>query len=123
MLLAGCSNEPARYRHELLVGVVDAVQPETGRLVVRGPSPRGGTEEDVSVACLLTNDSELYINDKFSNFDAIRFGDSIEVIGYRRADPPPERLVVSLAYITRHEPPPRAPDLGLAVAAPATQEH
>jgi hypothetical protein len=89
---------------------------------VRGTSPRAAADEESATPCLLTNYTELYVNDKFSSFDAIQVGDRIELIGYHRADPPPERLVVSLAYITRPEPPPTPPDLAAAAAPRAPQE-
>ncbi|MEW6249351.1 MAG: hypothetical protein AB1716_01790 [Planctomycetota bacterium] len=108
--LAGCTAEPTRYRHELVSGEVWAVQPESGRLVVYGAGLRPDDDQE-EVACVLTGEPELYINDKYSSWDALRVGDAIEVIGYPDRRPNAEGLVVCLALVTRSDAPVPPPDL------------
>lgn len=121
----GCGRQTPSNRHEILTGTVEAVQAETGQLTVRVPAVRAEPEENQKISCLLANDTEVYINDRFRSFDAIASGDTVELIGYRDPSPRAERFVVRLAYITRKEPLPPEPDLALTTTqlTPQTQEN
>lgn len=125
LVLAGCQPPPARHTYAVLAGEVLSCHPRTGELTMRaaGALRRG----DDTVYCVLTQDSEIYINDRFSAIDAISIGDSIELVGYRDARPPLERFVVSFAHVARAEPMAPAPlraqaEKGASRPAPASRE-
>lgn len=105
--LGGCQPPPAKHVYSALAGEVLSCHPRTGELTVRatGATRRG----DDTVYCVLTQDSEIYINDRFSTIDSIAIGDTLELVGYRDARPPLERFVVTFAYLTRPEPMAPAP--------------
>jgi len=115
--LWACGEQSRASKYEILSGTVEGVRAETGQLRVRPDDERHGRDENRKVACLLTSDAEVYINDRFSSFDAIEIGDAVELVGYREQTPHTERFVVALAQITRNEPPPPEPEL----ASPSTQ--
>jgi hypothetical protein len=117
----GCNRQAPSNRHEVLTGTVEALQADIGQLTVRVPGLRREPDDDQKVTCLLANDTEVYINDRFRSFDAIALGDTVELIGYRDPSPRAERFVVRLAYITRNEPLPSEPDLALKVTPVTTQ--
>jgi hypothetical protein len=119
ILPVGCGRQSAAYRHEVLNGTVESADGATGQLTLRTAVPHQTGVQDQKVACLLTNDAEVYINGMFSGREAIRAGDSIELIGYRDPEPPAERFIVSLAHIGRRLPPPSEPDLTSPETAPA----
>lgn len=115
----GCGRQSPSIRHEVLSGTVESAEGATGQLSLRTTVPHPTAVHDQKVACLLTNDAEVYINGVFSGREAIRTGDSIELIGYRDPEPPAERFIVSLAHIERPLPPPPEPDLSSPESTPA----
>jgi hypothetical protein len=121
--VSGCSGRPAPKKHEVLMGTVESFETNTGQLTLR-TSIHAGEHEDLKMACMLTNDTEVYINDRWRNPQAILAGDTVELIGYRESDPRGEHFVVSLANIQRDAAPPPLPDLSspLSPASPAVQE-
>ena len=116
-----CSRQAPSNRHEELSGIVEALQPETGRLTLRNTGTRPEPADDQKVSCLLTNDTEIYINDRVRSLDAIQVGDTIELFGYRDPNPRAERFIVRMAYIARNEAPPPEPDLSPRTAERTTQ--
>jgi hypothetical protein len=118
--LAGCERPRGTSDYLVLNGVVETVGAETSELSVRVDDAWAERSKS-TVPALLTQDTEIYINDRFSGFDAIAPGDNLEIIGYRESSPRGERFVVSLAYITRPQPPPPEPVL-LTPARPATSQ-
>lgn len=116
----GCEPQRTPHRYSVVVGKVVACHTETGELSVRAPRRTAEGTADQTVYCLVTDESEVYVNDKFSSMQEIQLGDTVEVIGYRQRDPQLERFVVSIAYFDR--PLPAAPSPVLPPAsAPATQ--
>jgi hypothetical protein len=111
LFFCGCSRQNSPSSYEAVSGVVASVQPDTGQLTIRCSGARPETDREREMACLLTNDAEVYVNDRFAGFEKIAVGDVIELIGYSGSSPRDERFVVSFAYITRTEPPPPEPDL------------
>jgi len=118
---SGCNRQAPANRHEVLTGTVETVQAQTGQLTVHVPGLRPEPVDDQRVVCLLANDTEVYINDRFQTFDAISAGDTVELVGYRDSSLRAERFVVRLACITRKEPLPPEPDLALATTRVTTQ--
>jgi hypothetical protein len=117
VLLAGCAARRPASRHEAYTGVVEYVRPDAGQLTVRLARVPG--EEDQRLACLLSSDSEVYINDRFSRVEEVLVGDVIEFFGVHDPDPRAERFLVALAHITRTEPP--APEPTFTSPPPSTQ--
>jgi len=116
-LAAGCTRQSSPSGYEVISGTVGEVHPETGQLTVRSGAAWVDSGKERALACLLTGDAEVYVNDRFSGFEALQVGDAIEVIAYRDPTSQAERFVVCFAYVTRPEPPAPVPDLG----PPATQ--
>lgn len=118
-LLGGCERAAAPRLYQTLAGWVVARHAGTGELLVRvGGS---GPAREQTVFCVVTKDSEIYVNDMFTTIEAVRIGDAIEVVGYPDPDPRQERFVVSCARIERDLPAPPIPDLPPPSTAPATQ--
>jgi hypothetical protein len=115
-LTVGCESRDAISRYETLIGTVVTRDADTGELTVRTPAPRGAASSHRSDLCVVTEDTEIYLNDKFSLIGAIAVGDIVELIGYRDPHPRPERFVVSFAVVNRDEPAPAPPDLSLPAA-------
>jgi hypothetical protein len=119
-ILAGCSRQGASPPYQALSGVVRAIDLETGELFIRAEHPPPPWHADRNVPCVATKDSELYVNDRFSDLRDVRFDDAIEAIGYRDHD----RFVLSLVNITRNEPEPPAPKSLLNMTTqPAPDKH
>jgi hypothetical protein len=119
--LSGCRERQAQPPHQVLLGSVESVEPDSAQLTVRVRTARNEYEEDRRLLCLLSSGSEVYINDKFATAEAIAAGDTIEIYGYPDPKLRAERFVVSLAYITRPEPPPPEPNLPVPTTLPPTQ--
>ncbi len=122
--LSGCDKQLPANRFDVLTGTVQALHADMGQLTLRASALRPEFENNPYVHCVVGNDAEVYINDKFSALGAIAVGDTAELIGYR--DPNrSERFLVCLVHITRAESLPAAPDLSTAdtlIAAPP-REH
>jgi hypothetical protein len=120
--LVGCDKQLPPNRFDVLTGTVQALHADLGQLTVRASALRPEFENNPYVHCVLGNDAEVYINDKFSAIGAIAVGDTAELIGYR--DPNrEERFLVCLVHITRSEPLPPAPDLSAAATQSAAARH
>ena len=123
---AGCERERTVNHYTVFAGKVVGCHPDTGELSVRASrrAAEGPTEQ--TVYCLLTDDSEIYVNDKFSSIEEIQLGDTVELVGYRDPEPRLERFVVSFAYFDHPSPPPPRPELtpasAPAAADPADQQ-
>jgi hypothetical protein len=116
----GCSRQGSSYRHELVTGTLESLDAATGQLVLRMNVP--GTDDERKLTCLLTNDAEVYVNDVFSGWDALRPGDAAELIGFTDPEPPHERFIVALAHVARALPPVPEPDLTPASSTKPAQE-
>ena len=80
----------------------------TGEITVEVDRPRKGRQS--SVSCVITDDSETYIDEKFSSVEDVRIGDRISLIGYLDPSPRLRRFVVSYARIRRSPKSPAVPD-------------
>ncbi len=123
--LSGCEKQLPANRFDVFSGTVQALHADMGQLTLRATTPRPEFENNPYVHCLLGNDAEVYINDKFSAIGAIEVGDTAELIGYR--DPNrAERFLVCMVHIKRGEPLPPAPDLSTpntpSAAAPQREQ-
>lgn len=108
--LAGCDEPPTRNFYRTIRGAVVACQPTTGELAVRVEQVTSGAAPSETVNCIVTSDSEMYINDKISSLSDIQLGDEIELVGYwERGEL--EKFVVSFASVDHPLPPPARPAL------------
>lgn len=118
LCVSGCREPGGSTHYEVFGGTVEALRADTFDLTIQPGERWAGPGAGPTVSCLLTKNTEIYINDRFSRFDAIAIGDTVELIGcFEEAAPGGRRFVVSFAYITRNEPLPPPPDL----SPPATQ--
>ncbi len=99
--------QPSDYR--AIAGVIESLRPDTSELTAR-PTERAADRGVQPLVGVVTNDCEIYINDRAMGFDALRIGDEVEFIGYYEATSPRgQRFVISLANVSRDEPPPPNP--------------
>jgi len=117
LLLTGCRQQSPPVDFESFIGTVEGVRPDTGLLVVRVNRPTTLRQSDERITCLVPGDAEIYVNDRFSRFEAIEIGDTVELVGYIERVSRAQRFVVSSASISRNVPPPPP----LELAPPATQ--
>ena len=102
---AGCDERDAPQPYQVFTGAVRYLDQDTGELFVRPEQTPKGWQPGRNILCVVTNDSEIYINDCFRGIEDIRVGDAIELAGYRDR----ERFVVSLGNITRSQAALRSP--------------
>jgi hypothetical protein len=117
----GCEQRGKPQHYETLTGRVLGRQTDTGELSVSVPRRIPGKPAEQTVFCVVTKDSEIYVNDMLRSMEAIDVNDAIELVGYYDSDPRQERFVVSFAYIDRRELPPPLPDLPPPPTQPTTQ--
>ncbi len=106
-----CRRQTLANNYEALSGVVMSVRTDTSELTVRVTDPAPERADAAVLACLLTNDAEVYINDRYSAVNAIAVNDAVELVGYHEDNARGERFVVCLAQISRPEARPVEPDL------------
>jgi hypothetical protein len=101
-LHAGCERNAPPSPYEALSGVVTARDANTGEITlhVTGQQP-GRHDTDRTIACIVTRDSEIYIDDQLRPVSAVQAGDAAEIIGRRE----PGRFAVSTVYIQREAGP------------------
>jgi hypothetical protein len=123
--IAGCEPPITPHQYSVVSGKVVTCRTDTGELSVRGTRRTADGPVDETIYCLITRDTEIYVNDKFSSISEIKIGDAVELIGHRDPDPQLERFVVSFAYFDHPLPPPPRPELvpASAPAAEAADEH
>ena len=107
--LVGCDRPQASHGYTVLAGTVMNCNAETGELSLelRDQPARKWTGR---VPCVLTKDSEIYVNDRFSTLLEIQVGDSVEVIGYPEKNRL-ETFVVAFAYVEQPGPQVKTPPL------------
>jgi hypothetical protein len=116
---AGCEPRPEPHHYTVLAGKVVACHTDTGELSIRASRRTVNGPAEQIVYCLVTRDSEIYVNDKFSSIEEIQLGDAVELVGRRDPAPQLERFVVSFAYFDHPLPPPPRPELTPAPEPPA----
>lgn len=118
--LLGCDEPSPGAHYSVVAGKVMACHAETGELRVRATHPGGDEATPEIVYCVVTRESEIYVNDEVRPLSEIQLGDEVELIGHRDPDPQTRRFVVSFAYLDHPLPPPAPPVF--APAAATTQE-
>ncbi|RMF70774.1 MAG: hypothetical protein D6744_18940 [Planctomycetota bacterium] len=120
LTVGACDRPRPPHKYVALSGTVAACHPQTGELTVRLTDPSSRRARDDQLECVVTSDSEIYINDMFSTLDRVQIGDRIELVGYRDASRPIESFVVSFAYCEHTAPTPAVPPLLQPPASPAS---
>lgn len=102
----GCGKSVPPPRYVVARGGVSVVRPETGELEVRLTSEAGTAPAPARALefCIVTEHSEVYLDDALVTLGAIRRGDEIEIIGYRDPSLRNEKFVISFAYCKRPKP-------------------
>ena len=112
----GCDERPRpTVRYSVLAGHVAGCYPDTGELTIRGPRRTTSGPTNAVTYCLITRDTEIYINDRLSAIEDIQIGDAIELIGRPDPDPQLERFVVAFAYLDQPLPEPPLPELATPI--------
>ena len=109
--VAGCRPPSAPSGYVSLTGTVQALRSDvadlTLKLIAAPPSVRA---KGATIACITTEDTELYLNDRVESLDVVRPEDAIELVGYFEPENPRGlRFVVTFAFVRRDEPPPPVP--------------
>lgn len=123
--LGACRRPNTPSEHAALSGRVALVRADTLELTLQPASMFQGRPLR-SIMCLLTRDSELYINDRLADLKELQLGDQLQLVGYyENKDAPEERFVVVAGYVVRSEPPPPslAVDLPASTSQPAAPEN
>lgn len=121
VVLSACDQENIPSEYNVINGTIESLRTDTAELTVRAePAWPGWTKQD-TLACVLTNDAEIYVNGRFRDFLSLAIGDAVKLVGYDEPSRRGERFVVSYAYITRQEPLPPAPDIQLPTSQPTSQ--
>jgi len=118
---AGCEDQPAPNRYSVLAGNVVACHTDTGGLGVRGSRRTAEGPSEQTFHCLITRDSEIYMNDKLGSIEEIQLGDAVELVGWWDRSTRLERFVVSFAYFDHPLPAPPQPEL-VPASAPTTED-
>lgn len=123
LVAAGCSR-PRETGGSYLIfgGTVRERSPETGKLHVVVSEPRGSDWIGRTLECVVTSDSELYLNDRFTGLADVQERDSVQVIGYFDRNEQ-DQFWVTQADVTRPMPPPPVPVLSVPATQPASQEN
>ncbi len=108
--LSGCPRQSDQKSFIVLTGTLIGIDSKAGELRVK-PERGPGGREPRELVCVVTKDSEVYLNNRFSAVSAAVVGDTVELGGRRAAD---ERVVVNFINITRAEPEPPPPRLEAA---------
>lgn len=95
----GCDPSPPSYAYQSVTGRVTECHPDTGDLTVA--PERGARGSPRPLLCVVTADSEIYINDRLSAIERVAVGDPIVIIGYRESNAAAGQLVISYARIQR----------------------
>lgn len=114
--LGGCGRQASSQRYETLAGQVLSIQPETGELEARVMNP-STAESGQTIHCVVTRDTEIYVNDRASSIRDVAVGDRVELIGYRASDPRVASFIVSFAFVDHPLTWPPVPELGPAAQA------
>ena len=121
LAVAGCERQQVPDHYSLLAGKIVACHTDTGELHVRGLRRTEDGPAEYTLYCLITRDSEIYINDRVSSIEDIQIGDAVELVGRRDAVSDADRFIVAFAYFDHPLPAPPRPELAPA-SAPATQD-
>ena len=114
--LVGCDERPRPpVRYSVLAGHVVGCYPDTGELTICGLRRTTSGPTEAATYCLVTRDTEIYINDRLSSIEEIQIGDPVELIGRPDPDPQLERFVIAFAYLDQPLPAPPTPELAAPI--------
>ncbi|MFN0136291.1 MAG: hypothetical protein ACKVS9_09265 [Phycisphaerae bacterium] len=118
--LVGCDRPAPAHRYLVLAGVVTACAYETGELAVTVSRRTAGGPSEEAIDCVVTKDSEIYVNGRFAQFSEIALRDAVTLIGYNDANPRSSRFVVSYAYFEHDAAadPPSVTEADLRLSSP-----
>lgn len=121
--LGGCGrSESGAGRYQTVLGVVAGRWTDTGRMSVRVVRGRGESRTEQEIECVVTADSELYLNERFAGLSEVSVDDKVQVFGYfDRTDA--RQFWVTLAYVTRQKEPAPFPRLAAPVTQPTSGPH
>lgn len=107
------------------MGQVLSIQAETGELTARVIMPPTA-ESAPTLHCVITRDTEIYVNDRAGSIRDVSVGDRVELIGYRAPDPRVASFIVSFAFVDHPlvwpPPPELEPAAGTTANPPGDQE-
>lgn len=120
-VLGACRPPSAPSGYVPLTGTVQTMRSEVADLTLRlTTAPPAVRAKGDTIACITTEDTEIYVNDRARALDVVRPGDTVELVGYFEPENPRGlRFVVTFAFVKRDEPPPPDP---LVVDAPKQSE-
>lgn len=107
--LSGCQRQTPPSAFETCWGRVEDCNVESGEWSLRVTQSRQPALQDQVVTCVVTKDSEIYVNDLLRRIDAVQVGDEVLVVLSAEAAGP-ERYVVCMAQIRKELPPPPRPN-------------
>lgn len=117
LAIAGCDHPAPAPRYLVQSGTVTTCSFDTGELTIATRQRTAGPPRAETVDCVVTKDSEVYVNGRFARFDAINVGDAVTLVGYQDPNPRSGRFVVSYAYFEHHTD--AHGDVGVPVTQPA----
>jgi len=120
--LTGCPRQSTRGDYKILTGTVQSVNATERELTILIEPSSSERTTPGKLACLLTSDAEVYVDDVFSGVEAVEIGDTVRLVGYVDTSPQAKRFVVSKAEIERNEPLPDPPDLSPPTTIPPTSQ-
>ncbi len=100
----GCGRDSRGQKYETESGVVTQRNTSTGEIAVSSDAERP------AISCIITRDSEIYVDDQLSSIEDVRIGDRIAVVGYREREPGLEHFIISYGRIQRPSPPSVPPE-------------
>ena len=107
----GCDRPRGGNRYVALEGQIVACYPETGELSIRASQgPFAGDPGSETLQCVVTKDTEIYIDDRFASIEEVELGQTVELIGYQDLNPRLRRFVVSFVHCSRTKTPPQLPE-------------
>lgn len=112
LALVACDDARTVRQYDVIQGAVAGVHVDTGEISVEFMPPGPGAKSRV-LSCVVTRDTELYLNDRITSLDRIATGDLIQIVGTRDPDPRLDRLAINTAYVARDEPAAPNPPLAL----------
>ena len=98
----GCDRDSRGQQYETETGVVTQRYTNTGEIAVSSDRPRNA--ERPFISCIITRDSEIYVDDRLSSIEDVRIGDRITMVGYREQEAGLEHFIISYGRIRRSSP-------------------
>ncbi|MCG3127864.1 MAG: hypothetical protein CHACPFDD_02736 [Phycisphaerae bacterium] len=106
-VLCGCARQTGTQQFDGLSGVVVETRPEAGEMTIRVSTSRGSGER--TFRCMVTQESEIYVDDVLSRLEDVIAGDAVRLLGRRDVSSTSPAIVVSYARIARDGPRPSPP--------------